>query len=192
MNALQFAVAALGAAACALFFAVWRLWNRQSRSEAASVVNAVQAFAEQMEKENDRLIEMIAVLRRKIDEDAMSSSIALVSLQDRISELEGRLQATGAGKGAQAEADGAVVARFERPKPAVRPEPAARAPAPAAAQAEGDAAEGPAFLSVKYREVARRLKLGEAPRAVARELGLRRGEIELVARIVDSGRAGGS
>ena len=190
MNSLQFVVSALGAAACALFFAVWRLWNRQSRSEAASVVNAVQAFAEQMEKENDRLIEMIAALRRKIDEDAMSSSVALVSLQDRISDLEGRLQTAGAGMGAQAE--GAVAARIERPKTAVRPEPAARAPVPAAAQAEGDTAEGPAFLSVKYREVARRLKLGEAPRAVARELGLRRGEIELVARIVDSGRAGGS
>ncbi len=51
------------------------------------MVNTLEQFAEQMEQENERVIQMMAKLRQKIDRDALSMQHQITGLTNKYDEL---------------------------------------------------------------------------------------------------------
>ena len=57
-----------------------------------AVVSTLEQFAEQITQENDRVIEMMAMLRQKIDQDALLADHKITLLQKQCEDLESQLR----------------------------------------------------------------------------------------------------
>lgn len=132
--------------------------NIKSSRRPQAVLDNLEQFIREMEEENDRFVDMVSHLRKKMDEENLSISNRITGiandykrLADRISRLE-RMNMDN-----QPVPDEAVVLR-----------------------------EPPSFLSPKYQEVARLLIEGKDTQVIAKELGVGRGEVDFVARLLES------
>jgi hypothetical protein len=168
-----------------------RGWSkRRAQPPAPAAVAALQDFAQAMEQENDRLVEAIAGLRRKLDEETLASRLAVARLQDEVERLR-RLVENQSAPGADA----------VLPKPALERRSSGEARTAAAAggaRSRGRGQSAPAanhdedmqelalrgFASPRYKEAWERIARGESQPAVMQAMGLGRGEVDLIARLV--------
>lgn len=145
----------IGLAAIALVLAMFARKETGGQGvDKGAVVTVVKQFADQIEAENDRVIEMVAQLRERMDQDALAAERVIGGLRtdirhlvDQVAILEQKLERTGASSGSG---------------PAI-----------------------PDYLTPKYQEVAKRLMMGQEPQEIVRELAVGRGEVELVARLME-------
>lgn len=155
---MQFGIAAALLALVALTFGIFLRRNREPGPAETDVISAVQKFVGEMEAENDRLVEMVAKLRQRIDQAALRGENQNGALQTEIRRLEERVSRTEQS-----------LERLSQNR-------------------DGRKAESPDipdYLTPKYQEVARRILAGQDPQEIVRELAVGRGEIELVTRLLE-------
>ncbi len=151
----------IGAGVLFIAYSFMAAAKRGRTREQADVVEAMETFVRHMEAENDRVIELIASLRHKFDNQQLLAGRALQSMDDAVMELADR------------------VTRLET------------ASASSSARGGGwkSATRAPEILSGKYREVAVRLLDGQEPDQIMRDMDIGQGEIELVTRVLENGSA---
>ena len=137
--------------------------NMRSNKRPRQVLDNLEHFIEEMEAENDRFVEMVSHLRKKMDEENLSINNRIAGLTTEIRRLGDRLQS------------------LERSSSFGVPE---------GIEKVTEVKEPPSFLSPKYQEVARLLIQGKETQTIAKELGIGRGEVDFVARLLESEREG--
>lgn len=157
---MQFGIVTALLALVALAFGIFLRRPRGVDPAETEVVSVVRKFAGEMEEENDRLVEMVAKLRQRIDEAALRGENQDGALRTEIRRLEERVMRTEQS-----------LERLARHRDGGGPEAAAI----------------PDYLTPKYQEVARRILAGQDPQEIVRELAIGRGEVELVTRLLEHG-----
>jgi hypothetical protein len=166
---------------------IGRLWNRRT-GDGHPTEAMLESFAEQLEEENDRLIEMMAALRRHVDErlaavpDPSAGRVedpraeTILRTVDRLGSIERELLR--------------LHLRIERLEQAPPPRRAHRQ-GTVEVKLSGAKASGadilpfdPSDLKAPFREATRRIAAGEEARKVGRDLGLVSGEVEILERLV--------
>ncbi len=154
MNIVILIMLAMGA-----FLYAWLAHRKERPSDHMAVVTAVETFAMQMESENDRLIEMIAALRQKMDGYEVQINHEIHALKHEISDLNAQVS---------------VLHQYH----VMQRDPPSSL----------DLDKSPEFLQPKYKEVAIRLLRGEDAQAIMVELNVGYGEIDLVNGLLQNGR----
>lgn len=146
--------------AVAVLLFAWYLSKRPGKktSTSAEVITVLEDFADKMEEENERLVEMISLLRQKLDQQEMDSRHTAVALREQSVAMENRLRL------------------FEGRMDALL------APPP------DDGPRLPDYLSPRYRAAAERLLRGEVALTIMRDMDMGQGEIDLVSRLLESER----
>ena len=139
------------------------LRNLRGNRRPGQVLNNLEHFIAEMESENDRFVEMVSNLRKKMDEENLAINNRIAGISTEVRHLKDRLQ--GLERGAATILPEVELSAVEQREP-------------------------PAFLSPKYQEVARLLIEGKETPAIAKELGIGRGEVDFVARLLESEREG--
>jgi hypothetical protein len=168
-----------------------RGWSkRRAQPPAPAAVAALQDFAQAMEQENDRLVEAIAGLRRKLDEETLASRLAVARLQDEVERLRRLLEnqptpgpdavlpPSAFERRSSGEARNAAAAGGDRSR--------GRGQSTPAANHDEDMQELAlsGFASPRYKEAWERIARGESQPAVMQAMRLGRGEVDLIARLV--------
>ena len=135
--------------------------NFKSNKRPREILDNMEHFIAEMESENDRFVEMVSHLRKKMDEENLAINNRIASVSTELRRLTDRIQ---------------NLERTTTPSkidiedmPILHREP-------------------PSFLSPKYQEVARLLIEGKDTQMIAKELGIGRGEVDFVARLLESER----
>lgn len=140
-----------------VLFGLWRMRKgARPMAPGTQVVQALEEFSQHMEDENERLIEMVSLLRQKIDGLELEQRQAGQYLRQQTDELAARASR--------------LESQVERH--ALLGEPSQSAI--------------PSYLSARYRTVAERLLAGHPQTAIMKELDLGQGEVDLVARLLES------
>jgi len=122
----------------------------------AKVVATLEEFADKMEEENNQLIEMISMLRQKLDTQDLAVQNSATMLTDQVRHIEEH------------------VAHLEQRLNVVMAPPVTLDP------------RLPDYLSPRYRAAAERLLRGDDTLQIMREMDMGQGELELVARLLES------
>ncbi|MCY0901935.1 MAG: hypothetical protein OWU32_07050 [Firmicutes bacterium] len=122
----------------------------------AEVVAALEEFADKMEEENNQLIEMISMLRQKLDAQELEAQNSATMFTDQARHIEEH------------------VAHLEQRFNVLMAPPVLVDP------------RLPDYLSPRYRAAAERLLRGDDTLQIMREMDMGQGELELVARLLES------
>lgn len=142
------------------------LRNLRSSKKPKKVLDDLERFIADMEAENDRFMEMISNLRKKMDEENLTIQNRISGLGSEIRQMADRVQSLE--RRVESLDYSGVIKESEKVN---RRQP-------------------PSYLSPKYQEVARLLIDGQDTQAIAKELGIGRGEVDFVARLMESERDG--
>jgi len=135
----------------------WLLRSRDGKKTGRpQVISAVEDFAERMEEENERLIEMISLLRQKLDQQELEQDHTGAYLREQSAALVERVRQ--------------VETRLDKLL--------------LAPSSEGPVL--PEYLSPRYRAAAERLLAGDMPLTIMRDMNMGQGEIDLIARLLES------
>ncbi|PWI58208.1 hypothetical protein [Sulfoacidibacillus thermotolerans] len=154
MTVIVLILLALGA-----FLYAWLAHRKTGPDTQMAVVAAVEEFASQMEAENDRMVEMIAALRHKLDGYEVQKEREIYTLKNELTKLQTQ------------------VAEMIEPKTDET-----------AIVSNPPKDELPEFLQPKYKEVAERLLRGDDAHAIMMELNVGYGEVDLVKGLLQSRR----
>lgn len=135
----------------------WLLRGRDGKKTGRpQVISAVEDFTERMEEENERLIEMISLLRQKLDQQELEQDHAGAYLREQSAVIAERVRQ--------------VESRLDKLL--------------LAPSSEGPVL--PEYLSPRYRAAAERLLAGDMPLTIMRDMNMGQGEIDLIARLLES------
>lgn len=154
MVAVVFILLAVG-----VFLYAWLAQRKEGVSDPLAVVTAVETFATQMETENDRLVEMIAGLRQKMDSYEVQKEREMYALKNEIHDLQEQ------------------VTMLHEQRPLLES---------SSEDTEQDML--PEFLSPKYKDVAQRIARGDDAQTIMMELNVGFGEVDLVQGLLRNGR----
>ena len=135
--------------------------NFKSNKRPREILDNMEHFIAVMESENDRFVEMVSHLRKKMDEENLAITNRITSVSTELKRLTDRIQ--------NLERTTTTSKMDIEDMPILHREP-------------------PSFLSPKYQEVARLLIEGKDTQMIAKELGIGRGEVDFVARLLESER----
>ncbi len=137
--------------------------NMRSNKRPRQVLDNLEHFIEEMESENDRFVEMVSHLRKKMDDENLSINNRIAGLTNEVRRLGDRIQSLERSNSLPIQDEMENTVEIQEP---------------------------PSFLSPKYQEVARLLIQGMDTQVIAKELGIGRGEVDFVARLLESERDG--
>ncbi len=142
------------------------LRNLRSGKKPKKVLDDLERFIAEMEAGNDRFVEMVSNLRKKMDEENLTINNRITGLGTEFRRLVDRVQSL------ERSVQSLDFSSMKKESEMI------------------NRRQPPSYLSPKYQEVARLLIDGQDTQAIAKELGIGRGEVDFVARLLESERDG--
>lgn len=174
----------LGAVVIVFAFALPRK-KQHSEQPSQTIQNmetALEQFMENMEKDNQELVALVADAQREAKAESERKDIRISELERKAAMLERQLQAAAA-------AERSMDYRISQ-APAVQPEPPAATVTVSAVQAEAEAKadsndsrqsdNAKQTIHARYSELFQLYEQGKSIEAISRKLGMNKGEVQLI------------
>ncbi len=183
MEAWQYIVI-VGAAVLTAAFVMPRNRTGQAGQTTVQMETALEQFMENMEKENEEIVRLISDAQQTAKRDAERQAKRMAELEKRCADLAEELRQL---KSAAAEAERGAVARQAAAAAAsatsgMQLREADVSGEPETASGHRDAGEGrePDSIQTRYAELFRLYAEGKSIEAVAKKLGMNKGEVQLI------------
>lgn len=184
MEAWQYIVI-VGAAVLTAAFVMPRNRTGQTGQSTVQMETALEQFMENMEKENEEIVRLISDAQQAAKRDAERQEKGMAELDKRCADLAEELRQL---KSAAAEAERGAVARQAAAAAAasaasglpLREADAAGRPETASGHRDAGESREPYSIQTRYAELFRLYAEGKSIEAVAKKLGMNKGEVQLI------------
>lgn len=147
--------------------------SEQSSQSVRNMETALDQFMENMEKDNEQLLQLVAETQKTSKQEAQQKDQRISLLEQRCGQLEKLLQETVVRPAIAASSQ----AQSQDAEAAVREAAAAEDPQPTA---EPKVSDNPNSIHARYAELFQLYGEGKSVEAIAKRLGMNKGEVQLI------------